>query len=111
VLRPLRRQLRGAGGIVAHTFGWAQEMQKQAGMETITRSRITPLDWVSIILVVIGALNWGLVGLFEFDLVAAIFGPSTVLSRIVYVLVAVAGVYLLVTTSTRSNGRSSLGAA
>jgi uncharacterized protein len=80
-------------------------------METITRSRITPLDWVSIILVVIGALNWGLVGLFEFDLVAAIFGPLTVVSRIVYVLVAVAGVYLLVTTSTRSNGRSSLGAA
>jgi uncharacterized protein len=60
---------------------------------------------------VIGALNWGLVGLFEFDLVAAIFGPSTVLSRIIYVLVAVAGVYLLVTASTRSNGRSSLGAA
>ncbi len=78
-------------------------------METVSRFRITPLDWVSIILVVVGALNWGLVGLFEFDLVAAIFGRLSVLSRIVYVLVALAGVYLLVTTSTRSSQRSTLG--
>jgi uncharacterized protein len=79
-------------------------------METVTRSRITPLDWVSIILVVIGAINWGLVGLFQLDLVAAIFGPSSAISRIVYVLVAIAGVYLLVTVSTRLTDRSRLGA-
>ena len=78
-------------------------------METVARSRVTPLDWVCIILVVIGALNWGLVGLFEFDLVAAIFGHLSALSRVVYVLVAVAGVYLLITTTTRSSGRSTLG--
>ena len=78
-------------------------------MEAITRSRVTPLDWVSLILVVIGALNWGLIGLFEFDLVAAIFGPLSALSRVVYVLVAVAGVYLLITTTSRASGRSTLG--
>jgi uncharacterized protein len=77
-------------------------------METVDRFRITPLEWASIVLVVIGALNWGLVGLFEFDLVAAIFGRLSAISRIVYVLVAVAGVYLLVTTSTRASGRSRL---
>lgn len=79
-------------------------------METTARFRITPLDWVSIVLVVIGALNWGLVGLFEFDLVAAIFGRLSALSRIIYVLVAVAGVYLLVSTTTRSSGRSTISA-
>jgi hypothetical protein len=45
--------------------------------------------------VVIGALNWGLVGLFNFNLVSAIFGPLSLLSRIIYVLVALAGLYLL----------------
>lgn len=53
------------------------------------------LTWLSIVLVVVGALNWGLVGLFKFDLVAAIFGSMSVLSRIVYVLVALAALHLL----------------
>jgi len=53
------------------------------------------LAWAAIVLVVIGALNWALVGLFEWNLVAAIFGRLTVLARIVYVLVGVAGLYLI----------------
>ena len=52
------------------------------------------LDTIALILVIIGALNWGLVGLFNFDLVAAIFGGQTsLLSRIVYSLVGLAGLY------------------
>jgi uncharacterized membrane protein YuzA (DUF378 family) len=78
-------------------------------MENLSRSRITPLDWAAITLVVIGALNWGLVGLFEFDLVAAVFGRLSAISRIVYVLVALAGVYLLITATTRSGRRSPVG--
>jgi uncharacterized membrane protein YuzA (DUF378 family) len=58
-----------------------------------------PLDVAALILVIVGALNWGLVGLFEFDLVAEIvgeeFGTVNVVSRIVYILVAVAGLYLV----------------
>jgi len=51
---------------------------------------------IAIILVVIGGLNWGLVGLFNFDLVAAIFGAMSVISRIVYILVGLSAVYLVV---------------
>ena len=48
----------------------------------------------TLILLIIGGLNWGLVGLFEFDLVAAIFGGQTAaLSRIVYVLVGLAALW------------------
>jgi uncharacterized membrane protein YuzA (DUF378 family) len=54
------------------------------------------LDVVAAILVVVGALNWGLVGLFQFDLVAAIFGDAAVLSRIVYVVVGLAGLFQVV---------------
>jgi uncharacterized membrane protein YuzA (DUF378 family) len=54
------------------------------------------IEWVALILVVVGALNWGLVGLFQFDLVATLFGGQTApLSRIVYGLVGLAGIGLL----------------
>jgi len=49
-----------------------------------------------IILLIVGGLNWGLVGLFGFDFVAAIFGGMSILSRLVYVLVGLAAVYQLV---------------
>lgn len=51
------------------------------------------LDVTCAILVVVGALNWGLVGAANFDLVAAFFGPMSALSRAVYLLVGLAGVY------------------
>ncbi len=53
------------------------------------------LDWVALALVIVGALNWLLVGLFKFDLVAAIFGEESAMSRVVYSLVGVAGVYMI----------------
>ncbi len=51
------------------------------------------LDIIALVLVIIGAINWGLIGLFGFDLVAAIFGNMSILSRIVYVLVAISGLW------------------
>ena len=54
------------------------------------------LDKASLVLVIIGAINWGSIGLFKFDLVAWIFGGQTaVLSRIVYTLVALAGIWCI----------------
>jgi len=54
------------------------------------------LDRIALVLVIIGALNWLLVGLFEYDLVASLFGGSTaLLSRIIYVLVGVAGLWCI----------------
>ena len=49
----------------------------------------------ALVLTIIGGLNWGLVGLFGFDLVAYIFGPMSILSRIVYLLVALSAVTLM----------------
>lgn len=65
-----------------------------------TRGLSAP-TWIAIALTVIGALNWGLVGLFRFDLVAALFGSMSAGSRIVYILVALAGLYLLAMAATR----------
>lgn len=53
------------------------------------------LDYTLLTLVIIGAINWGLIGFFRFDLVAFVFGNMSWLSRIIYALVGIAGLYLL----------------
>ena len=55
--------------------------------------RPNAIDWVALVLMIVGALNWGLVGAFIFDLVAALFGQMTMASRIVYILVGIAALY------------------
>jgi hypothetical protein len=57
------------------------------------------IDVVSYVLILIGAINWGLVGFFEFDLVAALFGDMTIVSRIIYALVGVAAIYQILALS------------
>jgi uncharacterized membrane protein YuzA (DUF378 family) len=60
---------------------------------------LKPTDLGALVLVIVGAVNWALVGLFEFDLVATItgsdFGETNVVSRVVYILVGAAGLWLL----------------
>jgi len=53
------------------------------------------LDWIALVLVIIGGLNWGLVGLFNFDLVNAIFGSISWLAKLVYILVGLSALYLI----------------
>jgi len=53
------------------------------------------LDCFALTLTVIGAVNWGLIGLFRFNLVSFLFGEMTLLSRIIYGIVGVCGLYLL----------------
>ncbi|WP_102399741.1 DUF378 domain-containing protein [Haloimpatiens massiliensis] len=53
------------------------------------------LDNIALVLVIIGAINWGLIGFFRFDLVAALFGNLSTFSRIVYALVGIAGLYAI----------------
>lgn len=53
------------------------------------------IDYIALVLVLIGAINWGLVGFFSFDLVRVIFGDMTIVSRIIYALIGIAGLYAL----------------
>jgi hypothetical protein len=56
---------------------------------------LNALDWIALVLLIIGGVNWGLVGLFEFDLVAAIFGSMVMVSRGIYSLVGLAALYTI----------------
>jgi uncharacterized membrane protein YuzA (DUF378 family) len=62
-------------------------------------SRLNFGDWVAMILVIIGGLNWGLVGAFNFDLVATLFGVMTLTTKIVYILVGLGAVYAIFTVA------------
>lgn len=54
------------------------------------------LDKISLVLTIIGAVNWGLIGLFQFDLVAWIFGgQGAIVSRIIYTIIALAGIWCI----------------
>lgn len=53
------------------------------------------LDYTALTIAIIGAVNWGLVGFFDFNLVAFLFGSMSWLSRIVYALVGLCGLYLI----------------
>jgi uncharacterized protein len=59
-------------------------------------NKLTTVDWVALVLVIVGGLNWGLVGLANFDLVATLFSTVPVVAQIVYVVVGLAAIYLAV---------------
>ena len=58
-------------------------------------------SWIAFVLLVIGGLNWGLVGIFNFDLVAWVFGAGSIVARIVYILVAVSALWLIFAENCR----------
>jgi uncharacterized protein len=77
---------------------------------------VRKLDTFALVLTGVGGLNWGLVGLFRFDLVAAIFGgmefgQTNLASRIVYTLVGASAAYLLSRTPALTGGRDRVGSA
>ena len=58
-------------------------------------NKLNGLDWVAFVLTIVGGLNWGLVGIFNFNLVGAVFGEMSVISSIIYILVGLSALYLI----------------
>ena len=68
---------------------------------------VSALDYIAMALLIVGGLNWALVGLFSFDLVATLFGTQTPVTRVVYILVglsALYAIYLVSRMGSRSHG-------
>lgn len=64
------------------------------------------LEYASYIIVLIGAINWGLVGIFEFDLVAFLFGEMTVLTRVIYAIVGLSAIFSAITAYISCKNKS-----
>ena len=55
-----------------------------------------PIDYIALTIAIVGTLNWGLIGFFNLDLVSLIFGNMSMITRIIFAVVGIAGVYSLV---------------
>lgn len=83
---------------VKYSHGWfvsALNTNTEIKCSAETREYMKIIDYIAHLLIVIGAINWGLVGFFKFDLVQFIFGDMTLLSRIIFALVGIAGLYAI----------------
>ena len=67
--------------------------------DKLSDNSMTVVDWIAMTLLIIGGVNWGLFGLFNFDLVATLFGEMTTVTRLVYVLVGLSALYSIYTAS------------
>lgn len=75
-------------------------------VNSLSKSRLSTIDWIAMALIIIGGVNWGLVGLFNLDLVATIFGEMSSISRIVYSLVGLSAVWMIF-ACTKMSGKTS----
>jgi hypothetical protein len=69
-------------------------------MDSNNTEKLNVFDWIALILVVIGALNWASIGIFDYDFVASVFGTMTSVTRTIYVLVGLSGLYLAFASPT-----------
>ena len=70
--------------------------------DKLSDNSMTAVDWLAMTLLIIGGVNWSLVGLFNFDLVATLFGEMTTVTRLVYTLIGLSGLYSIYTASKMS---------
>lgn len=68
--------------------------------------KMGPVGWIAFILVIVGGLNWGLVGFFGYNLVDAIFVAGSTLSKIIYALVGLGALWMLIGGLAKSGGNS-----
>lgn len=69
------------------------------------RPAMSAIDYIAMALLIIGGLNWAMVGLFDVDMVATLFGPATALTRIVYVVVGLAALYSIYTMAKMASSK------
>jgi uncharacterized membrane protein YuzA (DUF378 family) len=66
------------------------------------RSAMSAIDYIAMALLIIGGLNWAMVGLFDIDMVGTLFGMGSPASRLIYVLVGIAALYAIYTAAKMS---------
>lgn len=76
-----------------------QKRERRSGMDRPLSRRMGAIDWLAMVMMIIGGINWGLVGLMNVDLVATAFGDGSTASRAVYAMVGLAALYSVYTAS------------
>lgn len=76
---------------------------RRTSTTSTSTNRMTAVDWIAMVLLIVGGINWGLIGLLNFNLVAAIFGEMSAITRVVYTLVGLSALYSIYTSVKMSN--------
>jgi uncharacterized protein len=72
------------------------------------KTKMNLLDWIAMVITIIGGLNWGLVGLINYDIIETIFGIQTPVTRVIYVVVGLAALYTIYTAAKMAASRPAL---
>ncbi len=81
--------------------------ERRTSLRAHERSAMSALDYLAMALLIIGGLNWAMVGLFDVDMVATIFGQGSPATRIVYVVVGLAALYSIYTAAKMAGSKRS----
>jgi len=79
--------------------------ERRAGVRE-GQSAMSAIDYIAMALLIVGGLNWAMVGLFDVDVVASLFGPGSPASRIIYVLVGLSALYSIYTAAKMGRNHS-----
>lgn len=80
--------------------------ERRSGADNTMARRIGAIDWLALVVMIMGGINWGIVGVMNIDLVAAVFGDGTTAARAAYGLVGLAALYSIYTvTKMASDGQ------
>lgn len=79
--------------------------ERRVSLHARERPAMSALDYLAMALLIVGGLNWGMVGLFDVNMVATLFGPDSPLTRVIYVLVGVAALYSVYTTAKMAGSK------
>jgi uncharacterized membrane protein YuzA (DUF378 family) len=79
--------------------------ERRTSVQTHGRSAMSAMDYLAMALLIIGGLNWAMVGLFDVDIVATLFGAGSPATRIVYVVVGLAALYSIYTTAKMAGSK------
>ncbi len=81
--------------------------ERRTSQRAHQRSAMSALDYLAMALLIVGGLNWAMVGLFDVDMVATIFGAGSPATRIIYVVVGLAALYSIYTTAKMAGSKRS----
>ena len=80
--------------------------ERRTAGSSMRAGHLSAMDWAAMLLMIVGGINWGLVGAFDFNLVATLFGNQTPLSRLVYAVVGIAALYGVFLLNKMAAGKS-----
>ncbi|MFL6671953.1 MAG: DUF378 domain-containing protein [Massilia sp.] len=90
----------------APTIDRRQSPERRASMREMHRSAMNAIDYIAMLLLIVGGLNWAMVGLFNIDVIASVFGAGSPGTRLIYILAGAAALYSIYLSTKMASKRT-----